>query len=127
MKNGIVQLKPDGNIKIMTTNYFRNVGITSKLVSILVFFSLIPLSVQVYSLYETAQALEEEVGGQYQVVAEGLVNSLQQYLGERSIDAQTMSRNRILRDRTMWYRPGNETNEIVQVLNEYVQTSGAYY
>jgi methyl-accepting chemotaxis protein len=127
MKNGIVQLKPDGNIKIMTTNYFRNVGITSKLVSILVFFSLIPLSVQVYSLYETAQALEEEVGGQYQVVAEGLVNSLQQYLGERSIDSQTMSRNRILRDRTMWYRPGNETNEIVRVLNEYVQTSGAYY
>ena len=108
-------------------NYFRNIGITSKLVSILVFFSLIPLSVQVYSLYETAQVLEEEVGAQYQAVAEGLANTIQQSLEERYIDAQTMSRNRILRDRTLWYQPGNEANEIVQVLNEYVQTSGAYH
>jgi len=108
-------------------NYFRNIGITSKLVSILVFFSLIPLSVQVYSLHETAQVLEEEVGAQYQAVAEGLANTIQQSLEERYIDAQTMSRNRILRDRTLWYQPGNEANEIVQVLNEYVQTSGAYH
>ncbi len=108
-------------------NYFRNIGITSKLVSILVFFSLIPLSVQVYSLYETAQVLEEEVGAQYQAVAEGLANTIQQSLKERYIDAQTMSRNRILRDRTLWYQPGNEANEIVHVLNEYVQTSGAYH
>ena len=107
-------------------NFFRNIGITSKLVSILVFFSLIPLSVQVYSLYETVGVLEKEVGVQYQAVAEGLAHSLQQYLGERSLDAQTMSRNRILRDRTLWYQPGHETNDIVQVLNEYVQTSGAY-
>ena len=108
-------------------NYFRNIGITSKLVSILVFCSLIPLSVQVYSLYETAQVLEEEVGAQYQAVAEGLASTIQQSLRERYIDAQTMSRNRILRDRTLWYQPGNEANEIVQVLNEYVQTSGAYH
>ena len=108
-------------------NYFRNIGITSKLVSILVFCSLIPLSVQVYSLYETAQVLEEEVGAQYQAVAEGLANTIQQSLKERYIDAQTMSRNRILRDRTLWYQPGNEANEIVQVLNEYVQTSGAFH
>ncbi len=107
-------------------NFFRNIGITSKLVSILVFFSLIPLSVQVYSLYETVGVLEEDVGVQYQAAAEGLAHSLQQYLGERSLDAQTMSRNRILRDRTLWYRPGYEANDIVQVLNEYVQTSGAY-
>ena len=77
----------------------RNIGITSKLVLILVFFSLIPLSVQVYSLYETVGVLEEKVGVQYQAVAEGLARSLQHYLGERSVDAQTMSRNRILRDR----------------------------
>ena len=111
---------------IMTMNFFRNIGITSKLVSILVFFSLIPLSVQVYSLYETVGVLEEDVGVQYQAVAEGLAHNLQQYLGERSLDAQTMSRNRILRDRTLWYQPGHEANDIVQVLNEYVQASGAY-
>ena len=46
---------------------------------------------------------------------------------KRVVDAQTMSRNRILGNRTLWYQPGSEANEIVQVLNEYVQTSGAYY
>ena len=108
-------------------NYFRNIGITSKLVSILVFFSLIPLSVQGFSLYETAKVLEKEVSAQYQAVAVGLANTLQQFFRERYGDAQTMSRNWILRDRTLWYQPGNEANEIVEALNEYVQTSGAYY
>ncbi len=106
--------------------YFQNIGITSKLVSILVFFSLIPLSVQVYSLYETVGILEDGVGVQYQAAADGLAHSLEQYLDERGHDAQTMSRNRIFRDRTLWYQPGNAPNEMVQVLNEYVQSSGAY-
>jgi len=111
---------------MMTMNCFRNIGITSKLVSILVFFSLIPLSVQVYSLYETVGVLEEGVGVQYQAVATSLSHSLENYLNERFGDAQTMSRNRIFRDRTLWYQSGRESNEIVQVLNEYVQASGAY-
>ena len=108
-------------------NNFRNIGITSKLVAILVFFSLIPLSVQFYSLSKTVKGLEEEVGQHYQAVAEGLASALQGSLRERVVDAQTMSRNRILRDRTLWYQAGSEANEIVQVLNEYVQASGAYH
>ncbi|MEX0830026.1 MAG: methyl-accepting chemotaxis protein [Nitrospirales bacterium] len=108
-------------------NYFRSIGITSKLVSILVFFSLIPLSVQIYSLYETVGVLEEEVGVQYQATAEGISHSLQAYLAERAVDAKTMSRDKIIRDRTLWYQAGSPTNDIVEVLNEYVQISGAYY
>ena len=106
---------------------FRNIGITSKLVSILVFFSLIPLSVQVYSLYETVGLLEKDVGVQYQTIADGVTRNLQTFLAERAIDAQSMSRSRILRDRTLWYKSGSENNEIIKVLNEYVQTSGAYF
>jgi methyl-accepting chemotaxis protein len=107
--------------------YLQNIGITAKLVAILVFFSLIPLSVQVYSLYETVNGLKEEVGTQFASVAEGLASTLEGFLHERVGDAQTMSRNRILRDRTLWYQVGSETNEIVEVLNEYVQSSGAYH
>jgi len=107
-------------------NYFRNIGITGQLVAILLFFSLIPLSVQIYSLFETAKVLEEEVGVQYQGVAEGLAKTIQQYLGERYTDVTIMSRNRILQDRTLWYLPGHEANGIVAVLNEYVKSSGAY-
>ena len=72
-------------------NFFRNIGITGQLVAILLFFSLIPLSVQIYSLFETAKILEQEVGAQYQGVADGLAKTLQQYLGERYADATIMS------------------------------------
>ena len=98
----------------------------SKLVSIFIFFSLIPLSIQAYSLYKAIGVLEEGVGVQYQAVAEGLSHSLEHYLDERSVDAKTMSQNQILRDRTWWYQPGNESNEIVQILNTYIQSSGNY-
>ncbi len=107
--------------------FFRNIGITSKLVSILVFFSLIPLGVQVYSLFETVEVLEKEVGVQYQTAAEDVAHRLQDYLQERTVDAQIMSQSRTLRDRMYWYRSGGETNDLIQVLNEFVQISGSYY
>ncbi len=109
-----------------TMSFFKNIGITSKMVSILVFFSLIPLSVQVYSLYETVGILEDGVGVQYQTVAEGLSRNIEHFLGERADDARSMSRNRIFQDRTLWYQPGNFSSQMVQALNEYIQTSGAY-
>ena len=114
-----------GNLDNM--QYFRQIGITSKLVAILVFFSLIPLSIQLYSVFESARVLEKEVGARYQVVAERLSRAVNQSLRGRIVDAQIMSRNRLLRDRTQWYQVGEEANEIVQVLNEYIQDSGAYY
>ncbi len=107
--------------------YFRHIGITSKLVAILVFFSLIPLSIQLYSVFEAAKALETEVGARYQTVAERLSRTVIQSLRERIVDAQIMSRNRILQDRTLWYQVGGEANEIVQVLNDYIRDSRAYY
>lgn len=107
-------------------NFFRNIGITGQLVAILLFFSLIPLSVQIYSLFETAKILEQEVGAQYQGVADGLAKTLQQYLGERYGDATIMSQNRILQDRALWYQPGHEANAIVAALNDYIESSGAY-
>ncbi len=103
-----------------------NVGITTKLVWILVFFSLIPLSVQVYSLFKTAKVLEKEVGVQYQGVAEGVVRTLEHHLVERYGDAQTMSRNQIIRDLTFWSQDIEGPNPLVEALNDYVRTSGAY-
>ncbi len=65
-----------------------NMGITTKLVLLLLFFSLIPLGVQIYSLFQTAEVLKEEVGVQYQAVAEGIIEKISLHLAERSADAQ---------------------------------------
>ena len=103
-----------------------NVGITTKLVWILVFFSLIPLSVQVYSLFQTAEVLKEEVGIQYQAVAEGIAEKIHLHLAERYADAQIFSRTRMPDLREVWGQPVNHSREFVQMLNDYVQASGMY-
>lgn len=103
-----------------------NVGITTKLVWILVFFSLIPLSVQVYSLFQTAEVLKKEVGVQYQDVAEVIVEKISLYLVERSADAQILSRSPILGGAELWGQAVRPSHEFVQVLNAYVQATGMY-
>jgi methyl-accepting chemotaxis protein len=103
-----------------------NVGITTKLVWILVFFSLIPLSVQVYSLFQTADVLKEEVGVQYQKVAEGIAEKIHLHLAERYADAQTLSRARMPGHQALWSQPGGYSKDFVQMLNAYVQVSGMY-
>ena len=103
-----------------------NVGITTKLVRILVFFSLIPLSVQVYSLYQTAEVLKEEVGVHYQDVAEGIVEKIHLYLAERSADARILSRSPIPGAAELSSHAVSPLHEFVQVLNAYVQATGMY-
>ena len=103
-----------------------HMGITTKLVLILLFFSLIPLSVQVYSLFQTANILENEVGVQYQAVAKGMVDNIRQRLHERVLDALTLSRNPVFLNRDQWYQPGNPENVVVSELNEYVRSSDMY-
>lgn len=108
-------------------NYLKQVGLTTKLVFLLVGFSLIPLSVQVYSLFQTAAILEAEVGVQYQGVAERLAENILFSLQERRQDVLTFSQNPLVLDRDRWYRPGNGQNTIVEALNRYVQAAGDYY
>ncbi len=103
-----------------------NVGITTKLVWILVFFSLIPLSVQVYSLFQTAEVLKEEVGVQYQAVAEGIAEKIHLHLAERYADAQILSRVRMPGDQELWGQSGSYSKDFAKMLNAYVQASGVY-
>ncbi|MFZ1748494.1 MAG: methyl-accepting chemotaxis protein [Nitrospirales bacterium] len=103
-----------------------NVGITTKLVWILVFFSLIPLSVQVYSLFQTAEVLKKEVGVQYQELAEVIIEKIHLHLVERAADAQILSRNMMSGLPGQLGQAVSPSYELVQVLNAYVQATGMY-
>lgn len=103
-----------------------DVGITTKIVWILMFFSLIPLSVQVYSLFQTSEVLKKEVGVQYQELAEGIVEKIDLYLAERAIDAQILSRSPISGDVELLGQTGIPTYQLVEELNTYVQATGMY-
>lgn len=103
-----------------------NVGITTKLVWILLFISLIPLTGQVYSLFQTAEVLKKEVGVQYQDVAEGIVRKIHLYLAERSADAQILSQSSFPGDALLRGQAGSPSHELVRELNAYVQATGMY-
>jgi len=103
-----------------------NVGIATKLVWILVVFSLIPFSVQVYSFFQTSEVLKEEVGVQYQTVAEGIGEKIHLLLAERYADAQIFSRSWMPGAWEEWGQAGSHSKNFVQVLNDYVQISGMY-
>ncbi len=102
-------------------------GITTKLVMILLLFSLIPLSIQVYSLFQTSEILKNEVGAQYQVAATGILEDIQTQVLERVRDAQILSRHPVFLDRTQWYQPENPDNGIVAELNDLVRSSSMMY
>ena len=102
------------------------VGITTKIVCILLALSLIPLSMQVYSLFQTAEILKGEVGAQYQVVAERIAQRIHCLLAERYVDAQIFSRNRIPGDWELWSQPGSPSDDYVEMLNAAIQASGMY-
>jgi len=108
-------------------NCLKRVGITTKLVLLLVGFSLIPLSVQVYSLFQTAALLEKEVGVQYQRVAQRLAEQIVLLLEERQQDLLTFIQNAVVLKRDQWYRPGHDQNRIVAALNRYIYTVKDYY
>jgi methyl-accepting chemotaxis protein len=103
-----------------------DVGITTKFVLTLLLFALIPLSVHVYSLFQTAEVLKKEVGIQYQAVAEGIAEKITFHLAERIADAQLFSRNGMARDWEMWSQPGSHSIDFVHLLNAHVQASGMY-
>lgn len=101
-------------------------GITTKIVCILVFFSLIPLGVQVYSVFQTAEVLKEEVGVHYQSVAERIAERIQFYLMERDSDVRTFSRNWVPGTWRILDQSETDSNDFVHMLNAYVQASGMY-
>ena len=108
-------------------NYWKRIGITTKLVLLLVGFSLIPLSVQIFSLFQTASILEDEVGVQYQGVAERLAEKILFTLQQRQQDLLTFSQNAVVFDRDRWYQAGHRRNPIVDTLNRYIRVAGDYY
>ncbi|MCA9467365.1 MAG: hypothetical protein KC643_18235, partial [Nitrospira sp.] len=108
-------------------NYWKRIGITTKLVLLLVGFSLIPLSVQIFSLFQTASILEDEVGVQYQGVAERLAEKILFSLQQRQQDLLTFSQNAVVFDRDRWYQAGHRRNPIVDTLNRYIRVAGDYY
>ena len=103
-----------------------HIGLTPKLVLVLIMFSIIPMSIVAYMGFDASHEIEETAGKRFQVTAENIGDKIDRNLFERYGDVQAFGKNRILSERYNWYTPGEHDNEIAKVMNEYVATYGIY-
>ena len=103
-----------------------HIGLTQKLILVLIMFSIIPMSIVAYMGFDASHEIEKTAGKRFQVTAENIGDKIDRNLFERYGDVQAFGKNRILNERYNWYTPGEKENEIAKVMNEYVATYGIY-
>ena len=103
-----------------------HIGLTPKLVLVLIMFSIIPMGIVAYMGFDASHEIEKTAGNRFQVAAENIGDKIDRNLFERYGDVQAFGKNRILSERYNWYTSGEKENEIVRTMNEYVATYGIY-
>ena len=108
-------------------SFLRKLGLTPKLVGLLLVFGVIPMGVVAYIGFTATGSIEESAGHQFQMVSENIADKIDRNLFERYGDVQVFASNRILTERYNWYTADPASNQITQTMNDYVKTSGIYY
>ena len=104
-----------------------SLGLTSKLVILLVVFASIPMAIVAFIGFTAAKGMEEGVAKHFQVTAETIGDKIDRNLFGRYGDVQAFATNRIVYERYHWYTPGERNNEIARAMNDYVKTYGIYF
>ena len=87
-----------------------SLGLTSKLVILLVVFASIPMAIVAFIGFTAAKGMEEGVAKRFQVTAETIGDKIDRNLFERYGDVQAFATNRIVFERYNWYSPGENAN-----------------
>ena len=105
---------------------FAQWGITTKLTTLFVLFGFIPVAVVGLIAYNASRTIEGSVGTRFQSMAEGVADRIDRNLFERYGDVQAFGFNRVIDQKTAWYRTDVEGNPIRQVIDQYVDTYDLY-
>ncbi len=101
--------------------------LTPKLVLLLLVFAAVPSALVGGIAYQAAEKMKATVGERFRNVAETVADKIDRNLFERYGDVQAFGLNRVLSERRHWYRVDEPSNEITQVMNQYVDTYDLYY
>ncbi|MBU0508587.1 methyl-accepting chemotaxis protein [bacterium] len=104
----------------------HQMGMAKKLTGYFLAFGLIPMAVFALIAYQAAKVSEKKTAAQFENVAFNIADKIDRNLFERYGDVQAFGFNRIVRDRSLWYKPG-EGNDIVSAMNQFVDTYDLYY
>lgn len=108
-------------------SFWGKLGLTHKLVGLLLVFGVIPMGVVAYIGFNATENIEHAAGHRFQLVSETIANTIDRNLFERYGNVQGFAANRIVSERYNWYVADPEANEITQAMNDYVKTYGNYY
>ncbi|MDA0738097.1 MAG: hypothetical protein O2999_08375 [Nitrospirae bacterium] len=81
----------------------NQLGLTPKLVALLLVFACIPTMVVAYIGYDATTDMEEGVGTRFEATAISLADKVDRNLFERYGDVQAFASNRIVQERYNWY------------------------
>jgi methyl-accepting chemotaxis protein len=107
--------------------FLGTLGLTPKLVGLLLVFGVIPMGIVAYIGFSATAKIEKGAGQRFQIVSENIADKIDRNLFERYGDVQAFASNRILQERYSWYTPDEDGNAIIKTMNTYIEKYGLYY
>lgn len=114
------------NSQTGSLNKLLNLGVTTKLVCMLLAFAAVPMAIIGYVVETSFNDIKEQAATRFQDSAVTIADKIDRNLFERYGDVQAFGLNRITANRDSWYKDSNN-NKITAAMNQYVQTYGIYY
>ena len=105
-------------------NKTSNIGVTTKLVSLLMVFAVIPLTIVTIAVFISFGDIKNRAGDIFHDNAEVIADKIDRNLFERYGDVQAFALNHVIYDESNWYKGGE--NPMVETMNNYVSAYGIY-
>lgn len=96
----------------------------TKLTMLLLVFGLGPTVILAAIALRGTQQFDDSQADRFRVVANNVAEAIDRNLAERYGDVKAFGINRVIHDRSHWYKP---ESPVVEVMNQYVETYGFYY
>ncbi|MBI3808643.1 MAG: cache domain-containing protein [Nitrospirae bacterium] len=101
-------------------------GITAKLTTLFLLFGFIPMAIIGLIAYNASLTIEGSSGERFQNMAQGVADKIDRNLFERYGDVQAFGINRVLDQKSTWYRTEEQHNPTIEVMNQYIDTYDLY-
>ena len=97
-------------------NMFGSWGLTAKLIGLFFLFGVTPMAIVGGIAYDASKDLEAGVGIRFQGVAQNIADKIDRNLFERYGDVQVFGLNRVVFNRSDWFKTSEETSDIVKAM-----------
>lgn len=101
-------------------------GLTARLSSYFLLFGIVPMVILAAITFSALDKMKGKVGAEYQNNAANIADKIDRNLFERYGDVQAFGLNRVVFERSNWYKADAKNSPLVQTMNQYVSTYGLY-